>query len=178
MTMPTKYARAALATGFAAAIVTLASPGALASQADLDLLQSYVGNWSGQGTTTFSASGNSERVQCKLGITSPQATKLQYHGKCAVAGAVLTMNGTVAYDPASNRYQAAMTGNTPFAGTAVGRRSGETLSLSLQDKNKETGDPYDIASSLSLKGGNILIRFKVKNLNTGEVISANVPFTK
>ena len=178
MTMPTKITPAARVTGIAAALLTLASPAAFASQADLDLLQSYVGDWTGHGTTTFSASGNSETVQCRLGITSPEVTKLQYHGKCAVAGAVLTMNGTVAYDPASNRYLAAMTGNTPFAGVAVGRRYGQSLDLSLTDTNKQTGDTYDIASSLALTGGDIVVQFEVKNLNTGEVISAKVPFTK
>lgn len=151
---------------------------AAASQADIDLLQSYVGNWSGRGETVYSQTGKGETVACKMTInTANVPSKLNYRGKCAIAGGVVNMNGTVAYVEQANHYEAVMTSNTPFKGTAIGKRSGNSLSLNLRDTT-DTGEAYDISSSLTLKGDNIIVDFLVTNVATGDTISASVPFNK
>lgn len=163
-------AGAVLVAGMSAAPV-------LSAQADLDMLKSYVGNWSGLGSSKTTGQA-SESVKCNLSVTPGGVPeKINFNGKCALSGGVLSIKGTMAY-VGGNSYEAVMSSNTAFTGVAKGRRSGNSLSFNLRDKNADTGDQYSLSAGLGLTGGKINASFTVTNLSTGQKTSASVPFTK
>src|SRR5690606_36515863 len=84
-----------------------ASP-ALAAPADVALIKSYIGEWRGRGTLT---GANSETVVCRLSLTQGNQDKVNYNGRCTLAGSTLSVAGTMAYTEQSKRFEAAMTSN-------------------------------------------------------------------
>lgn len=144
---------------------------AYAAQADVDLLKSYVGNYKGRGTFE---GANSETVVCRLALSQGNSDKVNYSGRCAVAGTNLSINGTLAY--INNRYEAAMTSNAGFSGTAIGKRSGNGVLFELQDKGKdESGKEMQLSADIALQGGAISVRFNVTTADG--TYRATVPFT-
>ncbi|UXN72994.1 hypothetical protein N8D56_18345 [Devosia sp. A8/3-2] len=126
MNFPAPLSRA-LALGLL--IVGAAALPAHAAPADVSLLKSYIGDWRGRGTVT---GANSETVVCRLSLKPGNQDKVNYTGRCTVAGSQLSMNGTIAYVEASKRYEAAMTSNVAFTGIAVGQKRGGGLIFNLQ----------------------------------------------
>ena len=149
---------------------------ALAAQADIDLLKSYVGGWKGRGTTT--SGGNTETVVCKLDITDAERAKVNYNGRCTLAGGNLSIAGTMAYVEDRKRFEAVMTSNTSFSGVAIGRRRGNGIDFQLKERDTETGRDYAIDTGLLLKSGNIEVEFSVTEVASGKKIVATVPFKK
>lgn len=173
--------RNCLAALFTAAVLIVAGMGvsagpAMAAQADLDLLKSYIGNWKGRGTTT-SGSGE-ETVVCRLDITGADQGKVNYNGRCALAGGNLSIAGTMAYVEENRRFEAVMTSNTSFSGVAVGRRRGQGIDFNLKNRDADSGAEYSVDAGISLTGGNIHIDFTVTNLENGSKVVAAVPFEK
>lgn len=146
-----------------------------AAQADLNLIQSYVGDWRGSGAMT-NADGNSETVRCTLGVTRSTAEKINFRGRCALAGANLSMNGTMAYLEATNRYEAVLTSNTSFSGNATGRRSGNTVTFNISSTN-EDGESANVRAGFGLSNGKINVDFTVTNPD-GSRLRASVPFDR
>lgn len=153
----------------------LAAP-SFAAQSDIDLLESYIGDWKGRGTTT--SNGNTETVVCRLGITSGEQAKVNYHGRCTLAGGNLSIAGTMAYISDSNRFEAVMSSNTAFSGIAVGRRRGGGIDFKLKDRNEKTGADFTIDAGIALKGGDIEVKFSVTEASSGNKVVAIVPFKK
>lgn len=147
-----------------------------AAQADIDLLKSYIGEWRGRGTTT-NASGT-ETVVCKLAIKSADTTKVNYDGRCSLAGGNLAIKGTMAYIAENNRYEAVMSSNTSFSGVAVGRRRGQSVAFQLRNRNAEDGEEYKVDAGIALRSGDIEIDFAITEVSSGNKITANVPFAK
>jgi len=168
-------AKSALIALLSATSFALISP-AFSAQEDADLLNSYIGGWKGSGI--LNRDGNSETVRCKLTITDTKGVKVHYKGRCAVAGANFSIAGAMGYFEEKNRYEAVMTSSTSFSGVAIGTRNEDGIDFELNDRNAETGDKYEISSNIGLKGDEIGIEFSVTNLNTGRVITANIPFEK
>lgn len=151
------------------------SPSGYAAQADLDLIQSYVGNWRGRGTMTNANKGN-ETIVCRMEITRSSAEKIGFSGRCALAGGNLSMAGTMAYIVAANRYEAIITSNTEFTGTAIGKRRGSNVTFNLQGRDKD-GKISRVRAGFGLNEGKIVVEFEVINAN-GDKILANVPFDR
>lgn len=149
---------------------------AYAAQADLDLLKSYVGKWKGRGVTN--AAGGDETVVCRMDITEAEQTKINYNGRCTLAGANISLRGTVGYIDAKKRFEAVMSSNTPFQGVAVGKRSGKGIKFDLKERNPDTGAEYEINADMALQTDKIHVSFTLVELATKRKIIANVPFKK
>jgi hypothetical protein len=163
----------ALAGLFTAALFT--GP-VLAAKADVELLQSYIGNWRGKGQLI---GAEAETVVCRLNLTQGNQDKVNYAGRCSFAGSQLSVNGTLAYNESSNRFEAAMTSNATFQGIAVGRKSGNSLVFNLREKEQdEEGNEMTISSQIALSKNQIKVEFNVVFNSTGETLKASVPFSK
>ena len=129
--MPHLALAGALAFAGAPVLSGLSATPAFAAKADLDLIQSYVGNWRGRGPMT-NGDQKKETVVCRLEITRSTQEKIGFSGRCALAGGNLSMNGTMAYIVAANRYEAIITSNTEFTGTAIGMKAlGEVFGITF-----------------------------------------------
>jgi hypothetical protein len=148
-----------------------------AGQAEVDLLASYIGNWSGSGTLV--GGEKPEPFRCRLTITKGNQSKINYAGRCSLINMNLSVSGTIAFDDASGRYQAAMSSNAGFTGQAVGRIQGDRISFDLREKQVDRGgNDVRIGSAILLAGGRITVDFEVEFNNSGQVLTASVPFSK
>ncbi len=166
--------RVIVATILGATLLT--TPATLAAQADAELLQAYVGEWKGSGKTT--SGETTETVLCRLAITPAESAKVNYNGRCAIAGGNLSIKGTMAYIAERERFEAVMTTNTAFTGVAIGERAGNAIDFALRDRNEETGKEYEVDAGIALDDGNISIDFEVTEVASGETIAATIPFSK
>lgn len=148
-----------------------------AAQADIDLLHSYVGSWTGTGVLT---GASSETVRCRLDLTRGNQDKVNYAGRCAIAGSPLSVKGTLAYVDASRRFEAAMTSNAGFSpDAAIGRRQGNGVRFDLRERAKdEDGKDVTITAVFALQSGRIQVELDVVYNETGDRLKASVPFTK
>jgi hypothetical protein len=158
-------------------LVAATAPSAsLAAQTDIELLKSYVGEWKGRGS--METNGEKESVACKLSIVSGGETKVNYNGRCTVAGATLQIAGTMAYVDQHSRFEAVMTSNTSFSGLAIGKRRGSGIDFNLKDRNADTGAEFAILAGMELKGEIIDVEFSVTETGSGNRIAAVIPFKK
>ena len=173
--LKTSHGTGGMRVVLAAALVSgaLFSPVAIAAQKDLDLIQSYIGEWRGRGTLT--APGQSaETVVCRLSITNSSPEKINFNGPCTLAGGNMKIHGTMAY--IKGHYEAALTSSTSFAGTAIGTRQGNDVTFNLQAKDEE-GKTSNVEATFGLKNGNITVEFVITQ-DDGSKIVANVPFVR
>jgi hypothetical protein len=168
------FVRFAVLSGFLICAGAPASP-AFAAQADIDLLKSYLGSWKGRGVLT---GAESETVVCRLSLSEGNGEKINYSGRCVLAGSNLSIKGTIAYIDASRRYEAVMTSNASFTGVAVGRQQGGGVVFNLQERDTSDGQDMAITAGIALTDGTIKVDFRVVDTKTGRVIKANVPFAQ
>lgn len=173
MTLLNRFFKSLAVVAIVASTASISAP-ALAAPADIELLKSYIGAWKGRGTTTNS--GNTETVVCKLDITNAEPTKVNYNGRCTLAGGNLSIKGTLAFVEDKRRFEAVMSSNTAFSGVAVGTRRGSGIDFRLRDQNADTGAEIVINAGMTLKSGNIEVDFSVTDTSTGNKIFAKVPF--
>ncbi len=148
----------------------------MAATADVELLQSYIGDWRGKGEMV---GAETETVVCRLSLSKGNQDKVNYSGRCSLAGTVLSVNGTLAYNDAANRFEAAMSSNATFSGLAVGKRQGSALVFNLKERNKdEAGNDLTVSAAITLRKEKINVDFKVVFNATGESMTASVPFSK
>jgi hypothetical protein len=156
--------------------VALFSAPAIAAKADVELLQSYIGQWKGRGQLV---GAESETVVCRLTLTQGNQDKVNYSGRCSLAGTNLSVTGTLAYNDSANRYEAAMTSNATFNGLAVGKKSGSGVVFNLKERGEdEEGNDMTITAQIALNSGKIAVQFNVVFNATGDQLRASVPFTK
>jgi hypothetical protein len=168
----------ALAGLFSAMLVSAAlfSAPAMAAKSDVALLQSYIGAWKGKGVMI---GAEKETVVCRLTLSQGNQDKVNYSGRCSLAGTNLAVNGTLAYNDAGNRYEAAMTSNATFSGIAVGKKSGNGVVFNLKERETdEEGNDLTITAQIALSSNKINVEFNVVFNATGDMIKASVPFTK
>ncbi|MBK8083475.1 MAG: hypothetical protein IPK28_06320 [Devosia sp.] len=158
------------------AIAGSAATPALAGKADVELLKSYVGDWKGRGQLV---GAEKETVVCKLALTPGNQDKVNYSGRCALAGTTLSVNGSLAFSDVNKRYEAAMTSNVSFTGLAVGKRQGDTVVFDLKERNKdEAGNDLTVTARIVLAADKINVGFHVVFNATGDSLRAEVPFSK
>jgi hypothetical protein len=147
-----------------------------AAKAEIDLLHSYIGTWTGNGVLV---GANSERVRCRLTLSPGNQDKVNYSGRCAMAGTNLSVNGTLAYIDASRRYEAAMTSNAQFSGLAVGQRTRSGVIFNLRERNTDAeGNDMTVTARIALQDGRIGVEFNVVFNATGDTLKATVPFSR
>ncbi len=168
-------ARAAAFAGLAVAGTIAASPASAGSN-EIALLESYIGSWSGRGQLT---GAQSETVVCKLTINPATGDKVNYSGRCAVAGNTMSVKGTLAYVDANRRFEAAMTTNVGYSGLAIGRRSGENVVFNMRETGAdEEGRAVTVTAAITLNPAKITVDFTVVFNDSGESMKASVPFTQ
>lgn len=157
----------------APAFVTTAN----AAPADVALLKTYLGTWKGTGKMT---GAQTQDVTCRLNLTSGNQDKVNYTGRCGLAGAQISITGTIAYVEASKRYEAVMnSGIGGFRGSAVGQKKGDSIVFDLKQRsNDDAGNDISVASTVVLKGKTINVDFHAVFNKSGDVMNATVPFTK
>ena len=162
--------------GLVVASILAAAP-TFAAKADVELLQSYVGDWKGKGILI---GAESETVVCRLSLTPGNDDKVNYSGRCAMAGTNMSVSGTIAYIDAARRYEAAMTSNAGFSPEpAVGRRQGSGIVFNLKERGTdEEGNDMTITAAIALQSGKIKVDMNVVFNATGNSLKASVPFTK
>ena len=160
------------------AVTPMSVAPAVAAPADIALLKSYIGSWKGRGELI---GAESESVVCRLSLSEGNSDKVNYSGRCSLAGTSLSVNGTLAYSDQNRRYEAAMTSNVTFSGLAIGKKTGDGIVFNLKERNKdEEGNDLTITAAIALKGkgSTIHVDFNVVFNSTGDTLKASVPFTK
>ena len=162
-----------------AAIVMFALAGApaQAGPAELKLLSAYVGNWSGAGVMVGGAAPESFR--CRMTVAKGNQAKINYSGRCSLVNMNLSVSGTIAFDDAIQRYQAAMSSNAGYTGLAIGKIEGDQISFNLSEKQTDRGgNIVRIGSKILLIDDKITVDFEIEFNNLGQVLTASVPFSR
>ena len=175
MTNLQRLARGLILAGLLALGGAATAP-AFAGPAEVELLKSYIGDWRGRGTLT---GANVETVVCRLALTAGNQDKVNYNGRCSLAGTQLTVAGTMAYIEASRRYEAVMSSNATFNGVAVGQKRGRGLIFNLRERDEdEDGKELAISAQINLAQDAIGVVFDVIYVENGDSLRAEVPFTR
>ena len=158
----------------------LASAGAvpaMAAPADIALLKTYLGTWSGKGTIS---GAQTQPVSCKMALSSGNGDKVNYTGRCSIGGQQLSVTGTIAYVDASHRYEAVMnTGIGGFRGVAIGVKQGSNIVFDLQQRaNDDEGNDISVAAKITLSGNAMAVDFHAKFNASGDTLDAKIPFKK
>ena len=74
----------ARAVAVAGVLMAAGAMPAFAGPAEMALLESYIGSWNGKGTLK---GAQEETVVCKMSLSKGNGTKLNYTGRCSLAGA-------------------------------------------------------------------------------------------
>ena len=170
--------RLRVVTAMAALVLSgLVAAPARSGQVELDLLTSYIGKWSGAGVLVGGEAPESFR--CRLTIAKGNQAKINYSGRCSLINMNLSVNGTIAFDDATRRYQAAMSSNAGFTGLAIGLQQGDRISFDLTEKQTDRGgNDVRIGSRIQLIADTITVDFEVEFNESGEVLTASVPFSR
>lgn len=175
MTIFGPLTRATALAGLLLAAIAGSAP-AIAAPADVALLKSYIGEWRGRGVL-YGAS--EESVVCRLSLSQGNQDKVNYSGRCALAGTNLSVAGTLAYVDANRRFEAAMTSNATFTGIAVGQKRGSGLVFNLRERDQdEEGKDLNISAQIQLNGEAIQVVFEVVYVESGDSLRAEVPFSR
>lgn len=157
---------------FASAAVTPAR-----AQNEVALLESYIGSWHGEGALV--GGDSPEPFRCRLSIAKGNQAKVNYTGRCALVNATLSISGTIAFNEAERRYEAAMSSNAGFTGLAIGQQHAGQISFDLREQQKDrSGSDVRIGSRILLVDGSITVDFEVEFNNSGDVLTASVPFSQ
>jgi hypothetical protein len=156
---------------------SLATFPAQSGQAEIDYLGSYIGSWKGESVLT--GGDEPEAFKCRLTVAKGTAAKINYAGRCSLVHFNLSVSGTIVFDDKSRTYQAIMSSNAGYAGTAVGRRSGDAITFVLAEQQVDRGgNDVRIGANLRLVNDRINIDFEVEFNDSGQVLTAKVPFTR
>lgn len=153
---------------------------AQAAKADVELIHSYIGTWKGASEVKGKFRGkDGGKVTCSMSLSRGNADKVNFAGNCALAGTTMTVKGTIVYNDAGKRYEAAMTTNVSFSGMAIGKRQGKGIQFTFKEKDKEVDGMggLDVNASIMLNPDKIAVNFDVA-FDNGDALSATVPFTK
>ena len=166
-----------LAMAAAIAVSSFAVAPALAGPAEMDLLSGYVGNWKGQGVMV--GGQQPEAFRCRLQVQKGNQAKVNFAGRCTLVNFNLSVSGTIAFNDQTRHYEAAMSSNAGFSGVAAGRINGDSITFDLAAKDVDKGgNAFRIGSKVSLIADTINIDFNIEFNNSGNVLTAQVPFSR
>lgn len=166
-----------LAAAATIAVSSLAVAPAQAGPAEMDLLSSYIGNWKGNGV--MMGGQQPEPFRCRMQVQKGNQAKVNFAGRCTLVNFNLSVSGTIAFNDKTRRYEAAMSSNAGFSGVAAGRINGDTITFDLAEKQVDKGgNDMRIGSKVSLVAETINIDFEIEFNNSGNVLTAKVPFQR
>jgi hypothetical protein len=162
----------AIAFGLAAVTPVHAGP------AEIALLSNYIGEWSGK--SQLIGGPEPQPFSCRLTISKGNQAKINYAGRCTLTSMNLSVTGTIAFDDATRTYQAIMGSNAGYKGTAIGRISGDRITFDLnQEEEDRAGNAVKLGAQIVLIGSkSITVNYQVEFNDSGQVLTAAVPFTK
>jgi hypothetical protein len=150
---------------------------AQAQDRGLALLATYIGNW--QGESALVGGDKPEPFRCRLNVAQGNLQKINYTGRCTLVNATLSISGTIAYNDARQQYEAAMSSNAGYTGLAIGRESRNQISFDLREQQKDkAGSDVRIGAKIILINDSITVDFEVEFNNSGDVLTASVPFSR
>jgi hypothetical protein len=150
---------------------------AQAGEAELALLSTYIGQWRGEGALV--GGDKPEAFRCRLNVAKGNQQRINYTGRCTLVDTTLSISGTIAYNDSSRRYEAAMSSNAGFTGMAIGQNRGSSISFDLSENQRDRGgSDVRIGSNIVLSNNNIVVNFEVEFNNSGDVLTAKVPFAR
>jgi len=156
---------------------SLVAAPAQSGQVELDLLTSYIGKWTGAGALVGGKAP--EPFRCRLTIAKGNQAKINYSGRCTLVNMNLSVAGTIAFDDSAQRYQAVMSSNAGFTGHAVGLKQGDQISFDLAERQTDRGgSDVRIGARINLIGDSITVDFEVEFNESGEILTASVPFSR
>lgn len=169
-----------LRTSMALAVALLGLVGAapaLGGATEQALLASYVGDWRGE--SVLQGGDTPEPFRCRLAVSPGNQGKINYTGRCQLINMNLSVSGTIAYLDDQGQYEAVMTSNAGFSGTAVGQQRGNQIGFDLVERQRDRGgNDVAIGSRLFLVGDQITVEFQVEFNDSGELLTASVPFSR
>lgn len=172
-----KKASWSVAAAIAVTLAFLAGTPARSGEAELGLLLSYIGDWRGEGVVQGGEAP--EPFRCRLTIAKGNAIKINYTGRCSLIDANISISGTIAYNDDAGRFEAAMSSNAGFTGLAIGSQQSDRISFDLKEQQKDrSGSDVRIGSRILLVENSISVDFEIEFNNSGEVLTASVPFTR
>lgn len=150
---------------------------AQAGEAELALLSTYIGQWRGEGALV--GGDKPEAFRCRLNVAKGNQQRINYTGRCTLVDTTLSISGTIAYNDSTRRYEAAMSSNAGFTGMAIGQNRGSSISFDLSENQRDRGgSDVRIGSNIVLANNNIVVNFEVEFNNSGDVLTAKVPFAR
>ena len=149
---------------------------ALAGAKQDALLLGYVGSWKGSGMLT--GGDEPEKFSCRNSITDGGQGKINYQGRCAVAGLNLAIYGTIKYNDDTRRYEGTMHSNTEFEGDAIGRQRGSSIVFDFKQQKQRDGHELTIGSKLTLQRDGYTVEFDVWIADSEMKMSTSVPFER
>jgi len=166
-----------LAAAAAIAVASFAVAPALAGPVEMELLSGYVGSWKGEGVMVGGA--QPEPFRCRMQVQKGNQAKVNFAGRCTLVNFNLSVSGTIAFNDKARRYEAAMSSNAGFSGVAAGRIDGDKIMFDLAEKQVDKGgNDMRIGSKVSLVAETINIDFEIEFNNSGNVLTAKVPFKR
>lgn len=173
--MTFKTVRVALAA--AALSLTMFAIPAAAGPAELALLTSYIGEWKGE--SALVGGREPEPFRCRLTMAKGNQAKINYSGRCSLVNMNLSVTGTISYNDKQRRYEAIMSTNAGFTGLAVGRINGDRISFKLEERQTDKGGNFiRIGSVIELEKDSITVDYEVEFNESGQVLTASVPFKR
>lgn len=151
---------------------------AMAGPTELALLSNYIGQWSG--ASALVGGEKPEPFACRLSVNKGNQAKINYAGRCTLLSMNLSITGTIAFDDASQTYQAVMGSNAGYKGLAVGRVNGEKITFDLSQRESDrAGNAVKLGARITLVGADsITVDYSVEFNDSGQVLTASVPFTR
>jgi hypothetical protein len=149
---------------------------ALAGPQQSARLLTYVGTWEGAGL--LKGGEEPENFSCRNVVTDGKNGKINYQGRCYVAGLNLTIYGTLRYNDQTRQYEGIMNSNTEFKGIARGAAVGGNIVFDFKQQKKHEGQDLAIDAKMTLKSGSYNVEFRVRIADSDITMSTSVPFAK
>jgi hypothetical protein len=152
-------------------------PALAADSPQITALKAYLGTWKGAGAIQGQ---DKQSVTCKMSLNAGNGGKLNYTGRCSIAGAQLSVTGTIAWNESSHHYEAVMnSGIGGFRGVAVGQQSGGNIVFDLKQRaDDDEGNDITISSKVILSNDKISVDFHAVFNDSGDTLDAKVPFVR
>lgn len=147
------------------------------AEAQSTLLTSYIGNWRGE--SVLVGSEHPDPFRCRLAVTNGNQAKINYAGRCSLINTTVSVSGTIAYNDEKRRYEGVMSSNAGFTGLAIGLQQGTNISFDLKEQQKDRGgSDVRLGARLVLADESITVFFEVEFNNSGDILTAEVPFSR
>ena len=163
------------------AVVALALPAsapAIAQSAspEIEKLTAYSGDWRGE--SALVGGDRNEPFRCRLSVSQGNPGSVVYAGRCTLVNATLSISGTILFNAQTGNYEAAMSSNAGYTGRAVGRQNGDRISFDLREQQRDrAGQDVRIGAKIDLISDEITVDFEVEFNDSGEILTASVPFS-